>query len=200
MCILTDSLPTAAAGLPCETDFRAMIWFETQLLKLDTSDKNQAQSFAEEALRRFYGCIPADVNAAWEGLQRFYACGKDSVGGADAGPAQRLYDFEADAERLVAAFRQAYQIDLIAPETRLHWWTFRALQANLPPGSVYSKVLEYRAADISSLPEGSRGHYRQMQQRFALPSVAADARAYTADALEADFLRRIRGGGDADNT
>ena len=56
---------------------------------------------------------------------------------------EKLTDFEQDAELIVAAFRQAYGINLF--KDKLHWTEFCCLLGCIPDGSRYTDIIGIRA-------------------------------------------------------
>lgn len=72
--------------------------------------------------------------------------------------AERVTDFEQDADMIRAAFRQVYGIDLY--RDRLHWTEFTELLNNLPEGTRYSEIVGIRARP---LPEATKWNAKQRQ-------------------------------------
>lgn len=62
------------------------------------------------------------------------------------GEQKKVMSFEQDADLILAAFRQAYGIDLY--HDKVHWLAFRALLAGLPEGSRYAEVVSIRSREI----------------------------------------------------
>lgn len=55
----------------------------------------------------------------------------------------RAFDYILDGDYIVAAFQQAYGIDLTSIEY-MHWHRFNALMKGLPEETKMSKIMEYR--------------------------------------------------------
>ena len=60
---------------------------------------------------------------------------------------EEIFSYSEDHALIVAAFRQAYGIDLVSLRN-LHWWEFRALLQGIPDTTVLSRVMGIRAMDI----------------------------------------------------
>lgn len=56
----------------------------------------------------------------------------------------RAFDFIQDSELIYAAFYQAYGIDLIEEQGKMHWWKFQALLQGLPSDTRFSEVVQIR--------------------------------------------------------
>ena len=56
------------------------------------------------------------------------------------------FDYQCDAGYIVAAFQQAYGIDLT--RERVHWFRFRALFAALPEETLMAKIMSWRTMDL----------------------------------------------------
>jgi hypothetical protein len=66
--------------------------------------------------------------------------------GAGSDNAERITDFEQDADLIRAAFLQEYGINLF--RDKLHWFEFSCLLSCIPSGSKYSDILQIRAKPI----------------------------------------------------
>lgn len=78
---------------------------------------------------------------------RTHGCGEGSVGGRQ----EPVFDFTADDERIYAAFRQVYGLDLCDPSVKLHFWTFMALLRNLPRETEFMQVVNLRMTDTAKI-------------------------------------------------
>ncbi len=87
---------------------------------------------------------------------------------------KRIYSFEHDANYIYAAFLSQYGIDLIE-NASLHWWKFKALFEALNEQQKITKIMEYRAMDLSKIKDKKqRAQYRHLQQIYALPDMRSD--------------------------
>ena len=85
---------------------------------------------------------------------------------------ERIYDFSDDAEFIYSAFYADYNIDLLTVP-RLHWWTFKMLFIGLKPDNLITKIMEYRAADISKMKGEQKQHYQKMKNTYKLKTATA---------------------------
>jgi hypothetical protein len=86
----------------------------------------------------------------------------------------RLVDFDLDGDYIYASFRQAYGIDLLAEQGRLHWKRFIMLFQGLPENTKIREVMKIRGMD---LPEPNKYNQKERQSLvelkyyYALPAV-----------------------------
>lgn len=80
---------------------------------------------------------------------RTYGCGENSGGGRQ----EPVFDFTDDDERIYAAFRQVYGLDLCDPAVKLHFWTFMALLRNLPRETEFMQVVNLRMTDTARIED-----------------------------------------------
>ena len=79
--------------------------------------------------------------------------------------------FVYDAEAIFASFKQAYNIDLIEEQGKLHWLKFKALLNGLPDETLLAKIVDIRT---SKLPTGKGSAERkkemlELKRKHALP-------------------------------
>lgn len=169
--ILLDRLPSAWAGRPIDWDFRPMVWFNGQYLRLPEDEKGLPE-LARETMRRFYRVAvpPEEEVDAFKALVEFYTAGPQEV--ADRPGSSRTeelaLDYVTDGSAIVAAFQQAYGIDLT--RARLHWWRFKALMSNLPEETQLVKIIGFRTADPAQFQGAERERRAELKERFALPA------------------------------
>lgn len=168
MGILTDRLPDSVQvygkRIPLETDFRRWILF-TELMTDGAADAEVKVRTAVRIVCRGGDAIPLYDGefalALMKELTRFAALGKvlpPSVDQAERAErenpskqAEPVFDFEYDGERIYAAFRAVYGIDLC--ETELHWWKFMALLRHLPGDCEFMRVVQLRMCDVSRVED-----------------------------------------------
>ena len=169
--ILLDKLPRVWAGSPIDWDFRPMVWFNGQYLRLPEDEKGLPE-LARETMRRFYRVAvpPGEEVDAFKALVEFYTAGPQEV--ADRPGSSRTeelaLDYVTDGPAIVAAFQQAYGIDLT--RARLHWWRFKALMSNLPEETQLVKIIGFRTADLTQFQGEERERRAELKERFALPA------------------------------
>lgn len=188
--LLEGGLPESIDGVPIYADYRNMIRFE-QLLDDDTLSDTVKTALGVRQL--FDELPPGGLERAVDRLQWFYSRGKepgreDAPGGKKA---VRAYDLIYDAPCVYAAFRQAYQIDLIEIPY-LHWWAFLALLENLPDSTAMAQRMQLRAMDVDKIKDKKmREHYKALQKQVALPAKAA-ARPHKVESMTDRLARRYR--------
>lgn len=104
------------------------------------------------------GWVPAALD--------FLACRNELPKPSKRAERARTVDFVQDGELIVAAFRQAYGIDLTDPALDMHWHVFLALFRGLPTDTLMAQVMGYR-----SWRKDSRKHdevMREMRRRWEL--------------------------------
>ena len=201
MNLLIDDMPDKVAGLPVNTDFRIMVQLEQLIHDPEIAPAEKVQL----GLRLLYGdkWHTIGVTAAWEGLLWFYRGGEDPASTPeDEAPkrprqapqrARRVYDFEQDAGRIYAAFRQVYGIDL--QEAPLHWWAFRAMLFALPDSCLQGKIMGYRAVDTSKLKGTEKKRIQRLQQLYAIRTGTTEEGMSTAERerrMRASVLARYK--------
>lgn len=136
----------------------------------------------------------SDLESAYQSLCRFYAGVPSELGtgsGDEDGSGDLTYDFHCDAPYLVAAFQQAYGIDLTT--TKLHWWRFKALFAALPENTRMFQIMSYRAVDLSRLEGAERERYARLKDIYALPAgLEGGKRVRSVEDHNEAFLDRFR--------
>ena len=174
--LLLDELPTRWHGHEIVPDFRPMVWLVNTYVRGQTGD--DPIGFAVSALWRFYKdphCFlndPQKIIDAYGYMIEFYKAGEKAAESAAAesstAPSSGLaFDYQCDAGYIVAAFQQAYGIDLTAD--KVHWWRFKALLHALPPETPLGKIVEIRGKDTSGMDRADRDYYETLKERFALP-------------------------------
>ena len=193
--LLLDPLPTAWEGRAIDWDFSPMVWLSNQYLR--KKPEQDPAVFLVEAFRRFYRePVPAaQVEDAFAAMLRFYAGGapdRETLSSGGSGSGEVTFDYAYDADYIVAAFQQAYGIDLT--REKVHWFRFRALFAALPEDTLMAKIMSWRTMDLSEYEGSMRAHYADLQERFALPAElrGGAARVVSVEEHDAAFLARFR--------
>lgn len=199
--LLLDELPTRWHGHEIVPDFRPMVWLVNSYVR--GSVNTDPVGFARSAIWRFYKdphCFLTDDQMLFDGYQHlleFYQAGEKAASGGDTSgvseaPATLPFDYQCDAPYIVAAFQQAYGIDLT--REKVHWFRFRALFAALPEDTLMAKIMSWRTMDLSEYEGSMRDHYADLQERFALPAElrGGAARVVSVEEHDAAFLARFR--------
>ncbi|PWM58568.1 MAG: hypothetical protein DBX91_08420 [Subdoligranulum variabile] len=189
--LLEGGLPETIDGVPIYADYRNMIRFE-QIL--DDDGLTDVQKTMLGVSQLFDELPPGGIERAVDRLQWFYSRGKaasEEDGQQGGKKAVRAYDltYDADASCIYAAFRQAYQIDLIEIPY-LHWWAFLALLENLPDSTAMAQRMQLRAMDLKGIKDKKmQEHYAKLQKQVALPAKAA-ARPRKVESMAERLARR----------
>ena len=195
--LLTDALPTVWHGRRIDPDFRHMVRLSAAYSHGEVEADPEA--FARQLCQQFYTGIhiPRVFVELWQGVIDFYLAGEQAAEPAAAKPASRpdtgpAFDYRCDAPYLVAAFQQAYGIDLTTE--KMHWFRFRALFAALPEDTLMAKIMGWRSADLADYEGSMREHYAALKERFALPASLRGGAAVAQTVAEHDaaFLARFR--------
>lgn len=166
--LLLDKLPTSINGLNIKTNFRNGILFE---MLMDDPDLSKEQKIVQ-ALNIFFDSYDT-INNAINTLLYFHTCGAESNFNHDktqSGKSVRaIYSFEHDASYIFAAFLSQYNIDLNVIQY-IHWWKFKALFLALNEDHMISKIMSYRAMDLSQIKDKEqRKYYRKLKIKYRLP-------------------------------
>lgn len=194
--LLTDALPTVWHGRRIDPDFRHMVRLSAAYSHGEVEADPEA--FARQLCGQFYTerFSPSDLQEKYSWLIEFYCAGEQAAEPAakpasrpDTGPA---FDYRCDAPYIVAAFQQAYGIDLTT--AKLHWFRFRALFAALPEDTLMAKIINWRTLDLADYEGSMREHYAALKERFALPASLRGGAAVAQTVAEHDaaFLARFR--------
>lgn len=172
MNIITDGLPDCVeidgGTFYINTDFR--VWVKIELLFSDDVPEGYRLPLA---LGLAFDVIPENKEEAAEALLAFYSGGKNTEKKPSGKKKKsrrnrRIYSFEYDSEYIYAAFLQAYGIDLA--DVQMHWFKFKALFAALPDECLMSKIMGWRALEITKdMPEASRKRYAELKETYRLP-------------------------------
>lgn len=176
--ILIDNLPTKVEGMSINSDFRISILFELLMQDNEISDTEKIK----QALVLYYPNFEeiTDYKKAIENIIWFYKGGKKEKENVDKetkksnSKDKQIYSYEFDAEYIYSAFMEQYNIDLNSIEY-LHWWKFKSLFNCLNENVLFSKIMSYRAMNISKIKDKeTRKHYKKMQELYALPDMRSE--------------------------
>lgn len=179
---LPTSVEIDGVSYPINSDFRMGVAIETEILRDGEPD-------ILGLMAAFYPQgIPKNVEAAVEKMVWFYSCSPDKGQSSDTKKGGRQYDFDMDADVLLASFLSAYGIDLSTEN--LHWWAFRRLMLNLPLETPFMQRIKYRCADLKSLGKEERKHYKKMQALYAIKKKTEHMTVEERDSALLEKMRR----------
>lgn len=113
---------------------------------------------------------------------------------------KKAYDFTQDSELIYAAFMQAYKIDLVNEQGKLHWWKFQALLSGLPSNTRFSEVVNIRTMEVPA-PTKCNAEERQriirLKADFALKQSAEEREQNLQDGWKkvlSALMQRVKNG------
>ena len=86
------------------------------------------------------------------------------------GSGEKAFDFVQDSALIYAAFMQAYHIDLIEEQGKLHWWKFQSLLNGLPSNTRFSEIVSIRTKPI---PAPTKYNQQEREELMRLKSLYA---------------------------
>lgn len=170
MNLLVDRLPEAVdvngVMTPIRTDFRIGVLFEGLMWETGVG----AEAKVLQALRLYFaeGDLPQDVGAAFRAVVWFYGGGAAARAEGAEAHGRRLYDFDADAGLVFAAFWDQYGVDL--QDVRgLHWWKFRAMFAGLRAEHEICRRMALRGLNLAKVEgKAERARLARLQAKVRL--------------------------------
>lgn len=88
-----------------------------------------------------------------------------SKGGGD-----KAFDFVQDSPLIYAAFMQAYGMDLVDQQGKLHWWKFQSLLNGLPSNTRFSEIVSIR---MKPIPAPTQYNKEEREELIRLKAVYA---------------------------
>lgn len=176
--MLIDELPQKVGNTDINSDFRVSILFELLMQDNDYTNEEKVQ----QALILYYPNLQEidDYNKAIENIIWFYKCGKEDKDvnkenkKNNKNKQVQIYSYEFDAEYIYSAFMEQYKIDLNSIEY-LHWWKFKALFNSLNENVLFSKIMSYRAIDLTTIKDKNmKKQYRKLKELYKLPDMRTE--------------------------
>ncbi len=133
---LPDSVTVSGTEHPIRTDFRVILEIFVMLDDPDLSDADKSEAL----LRMFYVNQPSDVETALHAFTDFVDPRHGSQGKKSSG---RLIDWQQDFDLMVAPINHILGFECRSVEY-LHWRTFLSAYLEIPPESVFARVLRIR--------------------------------------------------------
>lgn len=173
--ILIDDLPKTVViddiTYPINYGYRANILIEIDMF----SDRSDEQKLLDALNIFYFKNIPSNRNKALEKLLWFYRRGRGEDKKEKESKAMkkarkvRAYCFETDAERIYAAFRTQYGINLNQTKNNdLHWWEFMAMFDALSEDHLISRVMFYRTADLKGMGKNQAAFIKKMREIYKI--------------------------------
>ena len=174
--LLINKLPQHTdSGMRIRTDFRESIKFELLM-----QDRTIEEDKKIRMILNLYYYRPeqiTDLKKALEEVVWFYAGGdkkENSNKTAKNNNKKQIYSYEFDAEYIYSAFMEQYNIDLNSIKY-LHWWKFKALFNSLNENVLFSKIMGYRAMDLSKIKDKSmKKQYKKLQELYKHPDMRTE--------------------------
>ena len=200
MNILTSPLPETlhvdGREFPIITDFRAWLRFDAMLRDDDVDSATKSW-----IMLSFFDIdapedIPQDIEVALGALVAFFQRNTDEDTAAPKSPGgsrARVFDLAQDAPLILAAFRQAYGIDLINIDY-LHWWEFLALLDGIPDDTRLAQIMQLRGMDTSDMKGKQKTQLERMQKAHAIKS--ASRKPMTREERDEEYLKREKARAD----
>lgn len=183
---LPTSVEIDGVTYPINSDFRFGISLEMEVVHSEEPD-------VAGLLTAFYPSgVPRNVREAADKMLEFYMgymSALDSKSAKNENKKGRQYDYNMDADVLIASFLNYYGVDLT--QDKLHWWAFRRLMLNLPDESPFMQRIHYRIADINKVDKKLQKHYRKMKSLYSLKTKNTDA-PMTVEERDAALKEKIR--------
>lgn len=183
MLSLFNSLPSDihfnGESYPVDFSFNGVLYAFSVLKDPDLTDEDKAETFA----RLLVNDIPAETDGV-DWIEFFYVIQEallpskkvvryDQNGEVIKSRPKKIkpdFDFDFDADELFSAFMQAYHIDLIEQQGKLHWFKFIALLRNLPEDTNFMQIRQIRSTDLSEIKDKERKKaIRKAKKEVALP-------------------------------
>jgi hypothetical protein len=86
------------------------------------------------------------------------------------GSGDKAFDFVQDSPLIYAAFYQAYGLDLIEQQGKLHWWKFQSLLNGLPSNTRFSEIVSIR---MKPIPAPTKYNQQEREELMRLKSLYA---------------------------
>lgn len=160
---LQTALVVGDVEIPINTSFRVWLRFQRLICEKQIADPHVLLSEPPEGVD-------------WRQAAIEFCIDKQQVPRTTARASRApVCDFEVDAEYLVAAFQQAYAIDLTDPALKLHWHRFMALFRSLPQEVLMSRMMGWRSWKAGDDKRKAEQVNRELRDAWALPLKGAES-------------------------
>lgn len=197
MNILIDKLPQKIDNIEVNTDFRNWMLFELILQDKELSEQEQFLEIInvtlKDGIKAISNLTKNELKHVINNLLWFYTCDRHKNEKNNKffdlkqdfkTKSKAIYSFEYDADYIFSSFYECYKIDLT--KTKMHWWKFKTLFANLSDNCIFSKIMQYRSIEINSkMSKEERKFYLEKKRIYALPDLR------TNEQKENDFANSL---------
>ena len=172
MNVLYEPLPDAVTVK--EKSYKVLTDYKAWLKLIDLVDSQELTEDQKNMLYKewYIDICPDDTNDRQLGLVRFLTMdelrdrtrGQQQTRGAPKKKQKQTLSYSLDAPFIVSGFLECYGIDLLDPQTEMHWWRFCMLLDGLPDHTEIQKRRAYRAIDLSSIKDkNEKARIRRIQ-------------------------------------
>ena len=134
---LPASVTVSGIDYPVRTDFRVILEIFVMLDDPDLTDADKTEAL----IRMFYMERPSDPEAALQAFSEF--CDPRSAARSGQKPSGCLIDWNQDFDLMIAPINHILGFECRTAE-HLHWRTFLSAYLEIPPESVFARVLRIR--------------------------------------------------------
>lgn len=159
--VLQTCLVVDGVEVPVDTDFRVWLRFGREL---------DAHAIADPRVL----LDPASAPAGWVAAAVSFYADEQELPRSRGGAGARALDYDMDAPLIVAAFMQAYGIDLTDERLRMHWHLFLALLRAIPQDTLLARAMGHRAWTAADGRKKQETYMAEMRAAWALPSMGAE--------------------------
>lgn len=140
------------------TDFR--VWIEFARVVSESDGKSLWTGV-------FPGGVPPEGDAWQDAAIAFMQCANSTPRMVREPSRIKAIDLVEDGAYIVAAFQQAYGIDLTSAD--MHWHRFRALLDGIPDDTQMARIMGWRSYDPASADRKHDAIMREQRAAWALP-------------------------------
>ena len=137
MFTLPDTVTVSGREYPVRTDFRVILEIFVMLDDPDLTDADKTEAL----LRMFYVNRPSDTDEALKAFSEF--ADPRNAGRTASKVSSRFLDWQQDFDLMIAPINHILGFECRAVDY-LHWRTFLSAYLEIPPESVFARVLRIR--------------------------------------------------------
>lgn len=180
--LLTGAPSTVEVGgvsVPIDTSWRTGIYV---LKTIDNPNLGEKESI-DRVLRAYFmdendlfpKIVVDNIGKALRAVQLFLNFNepkRPKIQGTSVGESKlRRWDWDWDAQRLIADFDREYQINLVDPTLEMHWWEFWSRYLNLSDTSATMRAISIRATEeTKDMSADEKRRLRKQKAAVLLPA------------------------------